>query len=142
MISHPESKCSSPIPPSILGPAAKRGCNLLSLHSEPRSVVEVGLSVLVWVVLLRVLSLDVVLIVHPLGARMSTLLGLVGIVLVHALGLGSENHQYVLLQPELHLNSQLINLSTDEASEKLLGELVGNCLACGCLVSACEAVCI
>ena len=74
---------------------AKKGCNLLSLRSEAGSVVEVGLSVLVWIVLLCTLSLDVVLIIHPLGARMSTLLSLVGVVLVHALGLGAENYQYV-----------------------------------------------
>jgi hypothetical protein len=76
-------------------PAAKQGRNLLSLRSEAGSVVEVGLSVLVWVVLLCTLSLDVVLIIHPLGAGMSTLLSLVGVVLVHALGLGAENYQYV-----------------------------------------------
>jgi hypothetical protein len=118
--------------------AAKKGCDLLSLRSEPDSVVEVGLLVLVWVVLSCTLSLDVVLIIHPLGAGMSTLLGLVGVVLVHAFSLGAENYQYVPLQPEIHLNLQLINFSTDEASQKLLGELVGNCLACGYLVSPCE----
>ena len=87
-------------PPALAGlfspeTAAKKGYNLLNLRSEAGSVVEVGLSVLVWIVLLCTLSLDVVLIIHPLGARMSTLLSLVGVVLVHALGLGAEKYQYV-----------------------------------------------
>lgn len=109
----------------------------LKLLSELGLVAEVGLLVLVWVVLLCVLALDVVLIVHSLGALVSTLLGLVGIVLVHALGLGPAEVVSVWLpQARVRLNLQLVNLTTHKAHEELFGKLMGNHLACECLISS------
>lgn len=66
-----------------------RCCTLLSLRADPSLVSEVGLLVLVWVVLLCALALDVVLIVHSLRTLVGVLLGFVGVVLVHSLGLGA-----------------------------------------------------
>lgn len=66
-----------------------RCCTQLSLRAHVSLVSEVGLLVLVWVVLLCALALDVVLIVHSLCTLVGVLLGFVGVVLVHSLGLGA-----------------------------------------------------
>lgn len=66
-------------------------------------------TVLVGVVLVGTLSLNVVLIIHVLCTLFGMSSGLDRVVLVHSLGL-----------------DELVDLSTDEASEEFLGELVGN----------------
>jgi hypothetical protein len=66
-----------------------RCCTLLSLRADPSLVSEVGLLVLVWVVLPCALALNVVIIVHSLRTLVGVLLGFVGVVLVHSLGLGA-----------------------------------------------------
>ena len=59
------------------------------------------------------LVLDVVLVVHVLDVLPGVVLGLLTIDEVHSLGLG-----------------ELVDFSTCETDEELLGELVGNWLAC------------
>lgn len=72
--------------------------------------------VLVRVVLICTLILNVVLVVHIFGSLFGMTTSLYGVVLIHALGLG-----------------KLIDLTTNEASEKFLGELVRDGLACAVL---------
>jgi hypothetical protein len=69
--------------------------------------------VLVGIILICPLVLDIVLIVHVLGDLLSMTASLDGIVLIHSLRL-----------------CKLVYLATNEASEKFLGELVGDGLAC------------
>ena len=72
-------------------------------------ILEIGSVSLVGIVLIGAL---IVLIIHVLSMLSSTLLCLIRVILVHALGLG-----------------ELVNLTSNEASEKLLGELMGDCLS-------------
>jgi hypothetical protein len=65
------------------------------------------------IVLIGTVSLDVVLVVHVLNVLPGVVLGLLTVDKVHSLGLG-----------------ELVNLSTGEADEELLGELVGDWLSC------------
>jgi hypothetical protein len=76
------------------------------------------------IVLIGTLSLDVVLIIHVLNVLLGVVLGLLAVDEVHALGLG-----------------QLVNLSTGNTDKELLGELMGDRLACGAselVVQSCE----
>ena len=68
-----------------------------------------------WLLLLRVVLvvLAVVLVVHRLGTVLGLTLGLLAVDVVGALGL-----------------AELVNLTTGETGDQLLGELVVNCLAC------------
>lgn len=72
---------------------------------------------MIWIVLVRAMVLDVVLIVHVLGSSFCMATGLDSVVLVHSLGLG-----------------ELVDLTTNEPGEKLLCELVRDWLACKRLV--------
>jgi hypothetical protein len=62
--------------------------------------------------LISTLSLDIVLIIHALDVALGVVLGLLTVDEVHSLGLG-----------------ELIDLSTGDTDEELLGELVGDWLA-------------
>lgn len=70
------------------------------------------------IILIGTLVLDVVLIIHILDILLGVVLGFLAINEVHSLRLG-----------------ELVDLSTCETDEELLGELVGNGLACGSEVS-------
>ena len=79
-----------------------------------------GWTVLVGVVLLGTLILNVVLVVHVIGTLCGVLAGLVAVVFIHTVSLG-----------------ELIDLSTNEAGEKLLRKLMvhnlayyGNAVSC------------
>jgi hypothetical protein len=65
------------------------------------------------IILIGTLSLDVVLIIHVLDVLLGVVLGLLAVDKVHALGLG-----------------KLVNLSTGNTDKELLGELMGDGLAC------------
>jgi hypothetical protein len=66
------------------------------------------------IILIGTLVLDVVLIIHILDILLGVVLGFLAINEVHSLRLG-----------------ELVDLSTCETDEELLGELVGDWLACG-----------
>jgi len=67
---------------------------------------------LIWIILVRALVLNVVLVVHVLGGSLCMATRLDSVVLVHSFGLG-----------------ELVDLTTHETGEKLLGELVRDWLA-------------
>lgn len=73
--------------------------------------------ILVWVVLVSVLAPDVVLVVHMAGILLGLMMSTLAVVSVHALGL-----------------SELVNFTTDESSEELLGESVVHDIALFALV--------
>jgi hypothetical protein len=72
--------------------------------------------VLVRIILVCTLLLDIVLVIHVLRGLLSVTASLDRVVLVHSLGL-----------------SQLVDFAANEASEKFLGELVRDGLACAVL---------
>lgn len=96
--------------------------NLAMPHSlpNPHLVVEVWSVSLVWVVLI---ILTVVAIIHSLGLLSCMSLGLLTVKLVHTLRL-----------------SKSVDLTTGEASEKLLGKGVVDCLACGALAKTSSVI--
>ena len=65
------------------------------------------------IILISILALDVVLVIHGLGVLLGVVLGLLTVDEVHSLGLG-----------------ELVDLSTGQTDKHLLGELVGDWLAC------------
>lgn len=64
------------------------------------------------IILISTLPLDIVLIVHALNVALGVVLGLLTVDKVHSLGLG-----------------ELVDLSTGDTDEELLGELVGDWLS-------------
>ena len=85
---------------------------------ERHGLVVIPPEMLRWIILVRVivvgtLAIDVVLVVHVLGILLGLAVGLLSVPLVHTLGLG-----------------ELVDFTTDNASQEFLGESVGDGLAC------------